>query len=98
MLYYDRIYVSEGIDVNTTSASKECNICHYWYLLNEGFKFQADVCNGCHGVLMMSTNLSDIATLNIHGVDYRCIINGISKTEAVSLLQNVDLNEKSGTS
>ena len=29
MLYYDRIDVSEGIDVNKTSASKECDICHY---------------------------------------------------------------------
>ena len=34
MLYYDKIDVSEGIDVNKTSASKECNICHYWYFLN----------------------------------------------------------------
>ena len=30
MPYYDRIDVSEGIDVNKTSASKECDICHYW--------------------------------------------------------------------
>ena len=29
MLYYDRIDVSEGIDINKTSASKECVICHY---------------------------------------------------------------------
>ena len=29
MLYFNRIDVSEGIDVNKTSASKECNICHY---------------------------------------------------------------------
>ena len=29
MLCFDRIDVSEGIDVNKTSASKECNICHY---------------------------------------------------------------------
>ena len=29
MLYFDRINVSEGIDVNKTSASKECDICHY---------------------------------------------------------------------
>ena len=29
MLYFDRIGVSEGIDVNKTSASKECDICHY---------------------------------------------------------------------
>ena len=30
MIYYDRIDVSEGIDVNKTSALKECDICHYW--------------------------------------------------------------------
>ena len=29
MLYYDRIKFSEGIDVNKTSESKECDICHY---------------------------------------------------------------------
>ena len=29
MLYYDRIDVSEGIDMNKTSASKERDICHY---------------------------------------------------------------------
>ena len=28
MLYFDRIDVSEGIDVNKTSASKKCNICN----------------------------------------------------------------------
>ena len=29
MLYYDIIDVSEGIDVNKTSESKECDICCY---------------------------------------------------------------------
>ena len=29
MLHYDRIDISEEIDVNKTSASKECDICHY---------------------------------------------------------------------
>ena len=31
MLEYDRIDISEGIEVNKTSASKECDIYHYWY-------------------------------------------------------------------
>ena len=47
MLYYDRIEVSEEIDFNKTIASKECNICHYWYFLNKGFKFHPCVCNKC---------------------------------------------------
>ena len=61
MLYYDTIHVSEGIDVNKTSASKECYICHYWYLLNYSFKFQQNVCNNCRDLLIVSLNLSDTA-------------------------------------
>ena len=29
MLYYNRIDISEGIDVNKTSQSKECDNCRY---------------------------------------------------------------------
>ena len=43
MLYYDRIDVFEGIDVDKTRESKEWNTCHYRYFLNKGFKLQADV-------------------------------------------------------
>ena len=94
MLYYDRIDVSEGIDINKTSASKESNICHYWYFLNKRFKFQTYVCNRCHDLLMMSTKLNNIAVLKIKNAEYRCIITGISKSEAITLLQNIDLTEK----
>ena len=31
ILYFDRINVSEGIDVSKKSASKDCIICYYWY-------------------------------------------------------------------
>ena len=86
MLYFDRIDVSEGIDVNETRASRECNICHYWYFLNYSFKFQPNVCNRYHNLLMMSINLSNTANSNIKGSDYRCIINLISKNEAINLM------------
>ena len=42
-----------------------CDICHYWHFLDKGFKFQQDVCNGYHDVLMMYVNLNDIVILNI---------------------------------
>ena len=86
MLYYDRIDVSEGIDVNKTSASKECDICHYWYFLNYSFKFQPNVCNRCHDLLMISMNLSNIAILNIKSADYLCIISWINKYETINLM------------
>ena len=97
MLYYGRIDVSEGIDINKTSESKKSNICHYWYFLNKRFKFQPNVCNGYHHLVILSMNLSGIAILNIKGSDYRCIISGISKNEAINLMQNVDLTKKSRT-
>ena len=46
---------------------------------------------------MMSMNLSDIAILNIKGSDYCCIISLISKSEAINLMQNADLTEKTET-
>ena len=77
MLYY------EGINVNKTSALKECDICQYWYFLNYSFKFQPNVCNNCHDFLMMSINLSNIASLNSKGSDYCCIISLMSKSQGL---------------
>ena len=48
MLEYNRINISEGIDVNKTNASKECDICHYCYFKDIGFKYEPYLCNGCH--------------------------------------------------
>ena len=52
------------------------------------------MCSECHDVLVMSMKFNITALSNIDSVDYRCIINGISKREAVDLLQNVDLSKK----
>ena len=103
MLKYDKIDVSEGMDVKKTRecdsyASKECDICHYWYFLNHSFKFQSTVYNRCHDLLMMSINSSDTTILNIEGSDYCCIINLVSKNEAINILKKADLTEKNGTS
>ena len=35
MLEYDRIEISEGIGINKTKASKESDICYYWYFLDK---------------------------------------------------------------
>ena len=36
MLEHNRTNISEETDVNKTSASKECDICHYWYFKDIG--------------------------------------------------------------
>ena len=45
MVQYEKIDASEGIDVIKTSASKECELCHYWFFKDNGFKFEGHVCN-----------------------------------------------------
>ena len=82
MTYYNRIDISEGIDVNKTNESKECDICCYWYFLDKGFWFQTYVCSGCHDLLMVSISLDDI-------VNYRCIINKIRKIFYCKILKKV---------
>ena len=46
---------------------------------------------------MVSVNLSDIYIFSIQGVEYHCPIDGISKIEAINILQDTDLCEKSWT-
>ena len=78
MLYYNRIDISEGIDITKSNRSKECMIFHN-HFLNGGFKFQDYVCNGCHDLPMLSVNSSDIVIITVKNVDYCCIIHKISK-------------------
>ena len=42
---------------------------------------------------MMFINLNNIASLKMNGADYCCIINGISKSDVVKLLQNSNLTK-----
>ena len=86
MLYYDKIDASERIDINKITESKECNICYYWYFLNKGFKFQPNICNRFHHLLMMSRSLRDIVVLNNKSANSRCIISGIMKNETINLM------------
>ena len=53
MLEHDKIDISEGIDINKTSLSKECDICHYFYFKDIGFKFTIFILK----ILVLSMNL-----------------------------------------
>ena len=94
MLQYEKIDVSEGIDTNKTSASKESMLCYYWYFKDVGFRFEPHVCNKCHDVLMTAYELKKHCDINIKKVDCRCILWGISRDEAVNRLNNSMLEDK----
>ena len=94
MFQYDRIDVSEGTDINKASESEECMLCHYWYFKDISFEFQLYLFNGCHDVSMMAYELKKITILKAKDVDYRCILWGISRDEAINRLNNSALEDK----
>ena len=85
---YQKIDTSEGIELDKTSASKECEVCQYWFFKDIVFKFQEHVCNKCHDLLTMAYSLKDIAILSAKGVTFRCILVSISKNESLKRLNN----------
>ena len=94
MLQYNRIDVSGGIDINKTSAWKECDICRYWYFKDIGFEYEPYVCNGCHDISMMAYELKNIVILNVKDVDYRCVLWNMSKNYAINRLNNSKLDDR----
>ena len=88
MLRYQKIGISEGIDINKANASKECELCHYWFFKDIGFKFEGHICNKCHDLLTIAYSLKDITKLNAKGATFRCILMGVSKNEGLKRLNN----------
>ena len=95
MLQYERINVSEGININKSNKSKKCMIFHYWYFKDIGYKFELYVCNKCHDISKMPYELEHIAVLNIKGVDYRCVLWNMTRHNAINRLNNSKLDDKS---
>ena len=86
MIEYDRIDLSEVIDVNKTNVSKKCDIWHYWYFLDKGFKFQPFVWN-------MFVSFDDADINSVKGSDYRIHFWYMSRDYDPSIMKNSDLNE-----
>ena len=94
ILEYNRIDISEGIDTNKTSASKECNICHYWYFLDENFNYEPYLCNGCHDLTQKAISFKHVAIVSIKGNDYRIHFWYMSKNHAIVLMTNSNFKDK----
>ena len=49
MLEYDRIDISEGIDIRKCrGTSRECSLCKFYYFLDKNFSYGPYLCNGCY--------------------------------------------------
>ena len=96
MLEYDRIDISEVTDINKTSASNECDICHVWYFKGLGFKYEPYLCNGCRDLLQKAMSFTDVAIVYIEGSAYKIHFWYMSKDDAISIISNSNLVNKKG--
>ena len=96
MLEYDRINISEGTDVNKINESKECTLCHYWYLLDKNFSYGPYLSDGCYNIMQKSNNFKNIAILHVKKIAYRIYFRYMSKREAKKLMSNSNLIDKKG--
>ena len=94
MLQFDGIDISLGINVNKINESKECKICHYWCILDKDFKFEPDLCNGCHNLMEKDMNFNNVAIVSDKGNDYRVHFWYMNKDDATNVMKNSNLNEK----
>ena len=94
MLQYERIDISGGIDFDKSDKSKECTICHYWYFKDIGYKYEPQNCNKCHDLLIVVYDIKNFMILNIKGVDYRCYVFNMHRSDAINLLDNSCLDNK----
>ena len=88
--------MSEGIDVNKTNASKECDICHYWYFKNVGFRYESYLCNGCHDLIQKAVSFNDVAIVYVKESTYRIHFGYMSKDDAIGIMKNSNLVDKKG--
>ena len=96
MLEYHRIDISNGIDLDKTDTSKECDIYHYWYFKDIGFKYEPYLCNGCHDLTQKYIIFSDVAVVYVKESAYRIHFWYMNKDDAVSIINNSNLINKEG--
>ena len=96
MLVYEKMDISDGIDVDMSNKSKECMLCHYWYFLNKNFSYGPYLCDGCYNIMQKSIKFKNIAIVHVKKSAYRIYFLYMSKREAKKLMTISNLIDKKG--
>ena len=98
MLEYDRIDISEGIDIKKyKETSRECSLCKFYYFLDKNFSYGPYLCNGCYDISLKAISMQNLAIINHNGNHYRVSFAFISKKDASNLIKNPVIMGEKGT-
>ena len=95
MIEYERINISERIDVRKTNKSKERMLYHYWYFVHKNFNYGPYLCDDCYNFSQKSIDFKNIAIVNIKKKNpYRIYFLWMNKREAKKIIANSNLVDK----
>ena len=98
MLEYDRIDLSEGIDIKKfKETSRECGLCKFYYFLDKNFNYGPYLYNGCHDMSLKATSMQNLAIIKHNGNHYRVNFAFICKKDAYNLIKNAAIIDKKET-
>ena len=98
MLEYDRIDISEGIDIKKCKeTSREYSLGKFYYFLDKNFNYGPYLCNGCYDVSLKAISMKNLAIINHNGNHYRVNFAFISKRDASNLIKNAVIMSEKGT-
>ena len=98
MLEYDRIDISEGIDIKKCKeTSRECSLYKFYYLLDKNFNYGPYLCNGCCDMSLKAISMKNLTIINYNGNHYGVNFAFISKKDAINLIKNTVILGEKGT-
>ena len=97
MLEYDKINISECIDINKCEeTSRGCSLCKFYYFLHKNFKYGPYLCDGCY-MAMKAVSMQNLTIIN-HNGNYYCVIFAfMTKKDAYNLIKNAIILGEKGT-
>ena len=97
MLEYNRIDISEGIDIKKCKeTSRECSLCKFYYFLDKNFSYGPYLCNGCY-MSLKAVSMQNLAIINHNGNHYSVNFAFMSKKDAFNLIKNAVIMDEKGT-
>ena len=86
MLEYDRIDISEGIDINKCEeTSARCSLCKFYYFLDKNFSYDMS---------LKAVSMQNLTIINHNGNHYRVNFAFISKKDVYNLIKNDTIIDK----
>ena len=97
MLKYDKINISDGIDINKCEeTSRGCSLCKFYYFLDKNLKYGLYLCDGCY-MSMKAVSMQNLTIINHNGNYYRVIFAFMTKKDVYNLIKNAVIPGEKGT-